>query len=180
VDNLRIAILADDMVRFTALIKRFDQYAEKTGWTYIEIPHDIAEKIKPGNRKVFRVKGKLDDHEIKAVALMPMKGGGFIMPVNAAMRKGTAKRKGATLKVQLEEDTDQLKPPAELLECLADEPQAKSYFESLTYGHRNYFTKWIESAKTEPTKTKRIAQAIDALGRQMDFGTMLRNLKRKV
>jgi hypothetical protein len=168
------------MTRFTAVIKQFDQHAEKTGWTYIEIPADISEKIKPGNRRTFRVKGKLDDHAIKAVALMPMKGGGFIMPVNAAMRKGTGKRKGATLKVQLEEDADQLQPSGELLECLADEPRAKAYFDSLTYGHKNYFTKWIETAKTEPTKTKRIAQAVDALGKHMDFGTMLRSLKGKI
>lgn len=168
------------MVKFTALIKQFEQHGEKTCWTYIEIPHDIAEKIKPGNRKVFRVKGKLDDHLIKSVALMPMSGGGFIMPINAAMRKGIKKRKGATLKVQLEEDTDKLQPPAELLECLADEPKAMAFFESLTYGHKNYFTKWIGSAKTEPTKTKRIAQAVDALSKQMDFGTMLRSLKEKL
>jgi hypothetical protein len=168
------------MVKFSAVIQQFEQHAEKTGWTYIEIPGVVSEKIKPGNRKVFRVKGMLDDHPVKAVALMPMSGGGFIMPINAAMRKGTRKRKGATLKVQLEEDTEKLQPPPELLECLADEPKAKKYFDSLTYGHKNYFTKWIESAKTEPTKTKRIAQAVDALSKQMDFGTMLRTLKGKI
>lgn len=181
VDNLRIECLTLlYMVRFTATIQQFDQHGEKTGWTYIEIPEDIAEKIKPGNRKTFRVKGKLDEHVINAVALMPMKGGGFIMPVNGAMRKATGKRRGAVLKVQMEEDTARLEPPAELLECLADEPKAKAYFETLTYGHKNYFTKWIESAKTEPTRTKRIAQAVDALSRQMDFGTMLRSLKGKI
>lgn len=166
------------MIKFTAQVKQFMQHGEKTGWTYIEVPADVADKIKPGNRKVFRVKGKLDDHTIKSVALMPMKGGGFIMPVNAAMRKATGKRKGAQLSVQLEEDNDRIKPPAELLECLADDPAAKEYYESLTYGHKNYFTRWIESAKTETTKTKRIAQAIDALSKHKDFGTMLRSLKK--
>lgn len=155
------------MVTFTANIKQFTQYAEKSGWTYIEVPIDVSEKLKPGNRKVFRVKGKLDQHPIKSVALMPMKGGGFIMPVNAAMRKATGKKKGA------------MQPPAELMECLADEPAAKAYFNSLTYGHQNYFTNWIKSAKTEPTKTKRIAHTLDALARQIDFGTMLRSLKGK-
>lgn len=179
-DNLRIAILHFVMVKFTAVIKQFEQHGEKTGWTYIEVPADISGKIKPGNRKVFRVKGKLDEYPIKSVALMPMAGGGFIMPINAAMRKGTGKRKGAMLKLQLEEDADQLQLSPELLECLADEPRAKEYFDSLTYGHKNYFTKWIESAKKEPTKTKRIAQAVEALNKQMDFGAMLRTLKGKM
>jgi hypothetical protein len=165
------------MVAFSAIIKQFAEQGEKTGWTYIEIPADIAVKIKPGNKKTFRVKGKLDSYQVKAVALMPMGGGDFIMALNAGMRKALKKRKGATIQVQLQEDKEKLQPPAELLDCLADEPKAKAYFNSLTYGHKNYFSKWIESAKTEPTKTKRIAQAIDALSRQMDFGYMLRGLK---
>jgi hypothetical protein len=138
------------MVAFSAIIKQFAEQGEKTGWTYIEIPADIAVKIKPGNKKTFRVKGKLDSYQIKAVALMPMGGGDFIMALNAGMRKALKKRKGATIQVQLQEDKEKLQPPAELLDCLADEPKAKAYFNSLTYGHKNYFSKWIESGSRRP------------------------------
>ncbi len=165
------------MVKFSAELKQFAEQGEKTGWTYIEVSADIAQQLKPGNKKTFRVKGKIDTHEISRVALMPMGSGSFILAVNAEMRKGIKKRRGATVQVQLQEDKEQLQPPAELLECLADEPEAKAYFESLTYGHKNYFANWIISAKTEPTKTKRLAQAVDALSKQIDFGTMLRSLK---
>ncbi len=110
------------MVRFTTILLKFDEKGEKTGWTYIDIPFDIAEKIKPGHRQTYRVKGKLDNYEIKQVAILPMGDGGFIMPVNADMRKGIGKRKGAIVNVQLEEDTSPVKPPADLIECLADEP----------------------------------------------------------
>jgi hypothetical protein len=168
------------MTGFHAIIKKFEDKGEKSGWTYIDIPSEIAMKLKPGNKKSFRVKGRLDDFEIKAVALIPMGGGDFIMALNGEMRKKIGKRKGETIKVNLEEDSDLLQPSAALLECLSDEPKAKQFFESLTYGHKNYFTNWIESAKTEPTKTKRIAQAVDALSKQLDFGTMLRSLKGKV
>ncbi|RYD71709.1 MAG: hypothetical protein EOP53_23195, partial [Sphingobacteriales bacterium] len=37
-----------------------------------------------------------------------------------------------------------------------------------------YYSKWIESAKTEPTKTKRIAIVVSGLARHMDYGAMLR------
>ena len=60
------------------------------------------------------------------------------------------------------------------MECLQDEPEALKHFNSLPQGHRNYFIKWIESAKTEPTKTKRIAMVIKTMVRKMDFGAMLR------
>lgn len=165
------------MIRFSAIIQQFADKGEKTGWTYIEIPAEIAQQIKPNYKKTFRVKGKLDAHPIKQVALMPVGGGSFILALNAEMRKGIKKRKGAEVAVQLAEDKEKVQPPAELLECLADEPCAKAYYEILTYGHKNYFTKWIESAKTEATKTKRIAHTIEALSKQMDFGAMLRSLK---
>jgi Domain of unknown function (DUF1905)/Bacteriocin-protection, YdeI or OmpD-Associated len=162
------------MLTFTASIQKFNQQGEKTGWTYIVVPEKISKKLNPGVKKSYRVKGKLDDYTIEKTALIPMGKGDFILPVNAAIRKATGKRFGAMLKVQLELDSTPILPPAELLECLQDEPEALKYFNSLPQGHRNYFTKWIESAKTEPTKTKRIALVIKTMVRKMDFGAMLR------
>jgi hypothetical protein len=162
------------MIKFSTSILKFDKQGEKTGWTYINIPAKIAQQLKPGNKKSFRVKGKLDNFEITKVALVPMGEGDFIMAVNADMRKGTGKRKGATLDVQLLADDSPILPPAELLECMADEPEALKHFNSLPQGHRNYFTKWIDSAKTDITKAKRIALVIKTMVRKMDFGAMLR------
>ena len=88
-------------ITFTTTILRFASQGEKTGWSYIEIPAKIAEQIKPGVKKSFRVKGTIDDHVIKWVALLPMGEGHFILPINAAMRKGTGKRKGDKVKVSL-------------------------------------------------------------------------------
>ena len=165
------------MVRFTAAIKKFDSQGEKTGWTYIEVPAAVAKKMNSNNKKGFRVKGKLDNYQFSMIALLPMGGGDFIMALNAAMRKAIKKQKGATVQVSMEVDTNEIKPPAELIECLQDEPEALGYFKGLTKGHQNYFTNWINSAKTEPTKAKRIAATINALSRQWNFGQMLRAMK---
>jgi hypothetical protein len=162
------------MLTFSADIKKFGAQGEKTGWTYIVVPDAITKKLNPGVKKSYRVKGKLDNYKIEKTALVPMGGGDFILAINAAMRKATGKRFGASLKVQIEMDLAPILPPAVLIECLADEPEALKYFNSLPPGHRNYFTKWIESAKTEPTKTKRIALVIKTMVRKMDFGAMLR------
>ena len=155
-------------------MEKLGQQGEKTGWTIINIPAKIANKLKPGTKKSFRVKGKLDDFAIEKVALVPMGGGDFIMAINAAMRKGTRKQKGDEVKVQLQVDDAPILPPSELIECMADEPEALKYFNSLPQGHRNYFTKWIDSAKTDVTKAKRIALVIKTMVRKMDFGAMLR------
>lgn len=167
------------MIQFSTVIKQFENQGEKTGWTYIDIPKTIAEKLKPGNKKSFRIKGKLDDYEFRGVALIPMGGGDFIMALNAAIRKSIGKRRGAKLQVQLQADDDYVIEPApEFQDCLSDEPLAVDYFESLAKSHQRYFINWIDSAKTDPTKIKRIAQAVSALSKRQGFGEMIRALKK--
>ncbi len=165
------------MVKFTATIHKFDKQGEKTGWTYVEVPIDIAQQLKPGNRKEFKVKGKLDKYEIKRVSLLPMGGGKFILVLNAALRKGIAKKHGAMLNVQLQEDKSGFIFNKDFIECLDDEPTAKKYFESLTGSHQRYFSKWIDDAKTEPTKVKRISLAVNALAKQWGYPEMIRGQK---
>lgn len=167
------------MIRFSTIIKRFESQGEKTGWTYIDIPKAVAEKLKPGNKKTFRVKGKLDSYEFRGMALIPMGGGDFIMALNAAIRKSIGKRKGAKLQVQLQADDEfVIEPPPEFQDCLSDEPAAVDFFKSLAKSHQGYFIKWIDSAKTEPTKIKRIAQAVSGLAKKQGFGEMIRALKK--
>ena len=166
------------MVQFNAPILQFAAQGEKTGWSYISVPAKLAQQLMPGNKKSFRVKGKLDAYAIEGVALVPMGGGDFILAVNAAMRKGTGKRKGAVLKVQLQVDEKPYEINREFVECMADEPAAHAYFNSLPKGHQHYFSKWIESAKTEPTKTKRIAMAVSALAKKMGYPEMIRAHKK--
>jgi hypothetical protein len=161
------------MIGFKTTLLKFGSQGEKTGWTYILIPGTIAEKIQPGTKKSFRVKGKIDDHKIKSVALLPMGEGNFIMPVNAAMRKAIRKTTGATVTVELQKDTAPLKLSAELMACLAEEPEARAYFDSLPKSHQQYFSKWIESAKTEVTKTKRIAACVTAFLNKLNYAQML-------
>jgi hypothetical protein len=162
------------MLKFNAPIQKFSKQGEKTGWTYIVVPEKLAKKLNPGVKKSYRVKGQLDDFQVEKTALIPMGGGDFILPINAAIRKGTGKRFGASLTVQLELDNSPILPPDELIECLKDEPEALEYYNSLPQGHRNYYTKWIGTAKTEATKTKRIALVIKTMALKMDFGAMLR------
>ena len=166
------------MIQFIVTIHRFEKQGEKTGWTYIEIPVDIAEKLKPGSKKSFRVKGKLDEFKISGVSLLPMGGGAFIMPINATMRKGIGKKHGAMLKVQLTEDKKPYEINADFLECLRDEPKALKAFNAMTKSFKNYYSKWIESARTELTRTKRIAHAVSTLAQNMNFSDMIHSMQK--
>jgi Domain of unknown function (DUF1905)/Bacteriocin-protection, YdeI or OmpD-Associated len=165
------------MVQFSTIIEKFGQQGEKTGWTYIKVNNELAQKLIPGNKKAFRVKGRLDEISFSAISLIPVGGGDFIMPLNARIRKEIKKSKGASIRVHMEVDNAGLKPPSELMECLEDEPEALSYFKSLARSHQNYYCNWINNAKTDPTKARRIALTIDALKKEWNFGQMIRASK---
>lgn len=167
------------MIGFKTTLLKFDKQGEKTGWTYILIPNKIVEKIKPGNKKSFRVKGKIDELKIKSVSLLPMGGGDFIMPVNATMRKAIKKNKGAVVTIEMEEDNAIIKLSAGLLACLDDDPESKSYFNNLAPSHQHYYSKWIESAKTDATKIKRIALCINAFGKGLSYAQMMQLQKKE-
>ena len=153
---------------------------EKTGWTYILIPQKLAEKIKPACKKSFRVKGKIDDHKIKAVALLPMGDGDYIMPINAEMRKAIRKIYAAKVAVELEEDKAEIKISSLLLTCLKDDPAANEHFKKLPHSQQQYYSKWILSAKTEATQTRRIAAAIHAFSNNLSYREMMKFLRKEL
>jgi Domain of unknown function (DUF1905)/Bacteriocin-protection, YdeI or OmpD-Associated len=163
-----------NMLSFTAILKKFNEQGEKTGWTYIEVSSEQAQLLKPNTKKSFRVKGKLDSYAFEGVALVPMGEGNFIIAVNATMRQAIKKRKGDTVQVQLAFDEKGYQLNEDFITCLNDEPKALAYFNALPKGHQNYFSKWIESAKTIETKTKRITMAVIALAKQMGYPEMIR------
>ena len=62
--------------------------------------------------------------------------------------------------------------------AFADDPGALEYFNKLPVSHQNYYSKWIESAKTDFTKAKRIALTINACSKKMSFSQMMQQQKR--
>jgi len=168
------------MIDFTTIILKFGDQGEKTGWRYIDIPTDIAQQLKPDYKKSFRVRGMLDGFAVRGMALMPMGDGNFIMALKADVRKAIHKNEGAMLHVVLEEDTDfKIGIPDDLQECLDEDSEALAFFMSLAQSHRDYFVKWIESAKTEPTRIKRVVSTVNAMAQRMDYGQMIRSLKKE-
>jgi len=162
------------MVTFTALIHRDDRSKEKTGWSYIIIPAAQANKLTSGSRLGFRIKGLLDSYPLKKTAVLPMGDGTFMLPVNGTMRKALGKQHGDKVKLSIEVDNRKLELSRDLMISLADEPDAFTFFNSLSPSHQQYFSKWIESAKTESTKTRRIVAAIIALSQRKGYGEMMR------
>lgn len=165
--------LTFDMLRFQTTLRKFQKMGEKTGWTYITFSSAQAKKLSE-SRVAFRVKGMLDTTPIRQVALLPMGNGDFVLPLSATLRKALGKQAGDKILVSVEADEGPIQLLPEFVACLKDEPAAWTFFQTLPPGHQRYFSKWIATAKTTPTRTKRILQAVMALARGQGFAEMIR------
>lgn len=167
------------MVTFVALIRRFEQMGEKTGWTYVDISADIAQQLNPEIKRSFRVKGMLDRTFVNGLALLPMGGGSFILPLNASLREKLKKVDGSMLELSLEADQDfRIDTPEDLRMCLQEEGVLHS-FDKLPKSHRNYFINWISSAKMIETRTKRMGMTVNAMLMGFSYAEMIRQERTK-
>lgn len=145
------------MISFTCEIERFNEKGDKTSWSYVFIPKEITEQLKPGFRRSYRVRGNMDGVLIEGMALLPVKEGGFILALKASIRKMLRKEAGASVTLQLTEDTEfKITMPEDLEMCLLDGEGLLEQFLSLAKSHQNYFINYINQAKTEGTREKRI------------------------
>jgi len=165
------------MVSFDTVVKKFAEKGEKTGWTYIEIPFNITQQLKPNFKKSFRVKGFINKESIEAIALLPMGEGNFILALNNNLRKRLNLRNADEVSLNLELDASIYQLNNDLVECLQDDELASTNFYKLPRSHQNYYSKFVDAAKTDITKSKRIAQILKAMHLNMTYAEMIRSSK---
>lgn len=163
------------LTKFSSEILKYGKKGEKTGWTYISMDKELAEQIKPHNKKSFRVKGKIDACSVKGLAVLPVGGGEFIISLNEVLRTKLRKKEGDVVACQLEEDLEyKVDIPADLHELLREEKSMIENFMKLLPSHRAYFINWINSAKTEITRTKRLSMTANAMYHGMNYSEMIK------
>jgi bifunctional DNA-binding transcriptional regulator/antitoxin component of YhaV-PrlF toxin-antitoxin module len=135
------------------------KFPGKGSWTYALIPEILQDKKAPFGW--VKVKGVIDDYEIKAYRLMPMGNGQLFFPVKAAIRKKIGKQAGDYVTIILYEDDSIFEIPQEVIDCLKYDEQAYQKFMNLSERYQKEFIKWIYAAKKEDTKAQRINTTID-------------------
>ena len=138
-----------------------EKFQGKGGWTFARIPEIIQSKNTPFGW--VRVRGTIDNFEIKNYNLQPMGNGILFMPVKAEIRKRINKKSGDFVHITLFADNFPTEIPEELKLCLMDEPNVYNSFLSYTNGEQKTIIEWIYSAKTDVTKIERIAKTIDKI-----------------
>lgn len=146
------------LVNKNYLLKKFPG---KGGWTFAEIPE--VEQSKHSRFGWVRVKGFIDDYEIKDYHLQPMGNGKLFLPVKAEIRKKIKKVAGDIVRVVLYAHNTPLEVPEELILCLKMELGAYEKFLEIKESQQRAFIDWIYSAKTDETRVQRINLMMDKL-----------------
>ena len=68
---------------------------------------------------------------------------------------------GVQLPVKKRGEERFLRVPADLLDALAENDDARETFENFSYTNRKDYIEWLEEAKREATREKRLAQALE-------------------
>jgi bacteriocin resistance YdeI/OmpD-like protein/uncharacterized protein DUF1905 len=93
-------------------------------------------------------------------------GGEFLVGLNREVRVGAGSvQAGDTVEVALELDTKsrEVEVPEALATALEGDAEARAAFDRLAFTHRKEFARWIEEAKREETRERRVAQALQML-----------------
>ena len=91
--------------------------------------------------------------------------GEFLVGLNREVREGAGVQAGDTVTLALRLDTAprEVEVPEALARALDADPAARAAFEKLAFTHRKEFARWIEEAKREQTRDRRVALALDMI-----------------
>ncbi|MFZ0197900.1 MAG: YdeI/OmpD-associated family protein [Candidatus Sulfotelmatobacter sp.] len=126
-------------------------------------PVDVPEFF--GTRARVPVRGTINGFPFRS-SLMPM-GGCHMMPVNKTLRAGVGVEAGDIVEVVMERDDEKrtVEAPAVLKKVLAKNNRANANWEKMGFTHKKEIALWIEAAKKEETRTRRVAKAMELLAR---------------
>ena len=127
----------------------------------IPVPAEVVDALGAGKRpQVVVTVGK---HTYRSsIASM---GGQFLISLSAANRAAADVSGGDVVEVTLELDTAprEVEVPEDLAVALKQDPAAAAAFEPLSYSRKSRIVISVEGAKTEATRQRRIAKAVEDL-----------------
>lgn len=142
------------MPRFRAELK----LEGKTG-TYIEVPLDVPAVF---GRARPPVRGTINGAPLRST--IAKYGDEYFLVINRKVREAAGVAAGQTVDIELELDTKPrtVRVPGDLAAALDQE--TRTVFDRMSYTHRREYVEWIEEAKRDETRRRRIAKAVDLIG----------------
>ena len=147
---------APTAVAFRATIKLGGKTA-----TGIEVPDDVVAALGSSRRPAVRATIAGYTYRTSVASMR----GRFMLPISAAVREAAGVAAGDEVDVELELDTEPrvVEVPPDLAAALARDSDAADAFERLSYSHKRRHVLAIDDAKTDATRQRRIAKAVEML-----------------
>ncbi len=91
--------------------------------------------------------------------------GEFLLGLNREVREGAGVEAGDTVQASVELDSEprEVEIPAALRAALDGDPEAAAAYERLAFTHRKEYARWIDEAKRDETRERRVTQALQML-----------------
>ena len=146
-----------DKIEFEALIESNDM-----GGAYVTIPFDVEKEF--GAKRV-KVKALFENKVEYRGTLVRMGSPDHILGLRKDIREQIGKQPGDVVKVSLEKDTEPrvVVVPDDYQKILDSEPEVKIFFKQLSYTHKKEYVRWIEEAKRQETRERRMLKSIEMM-----------------
>ncbi len=133
------------------------QQSGKTA-TGIQVPPEIVEALGAGKRPAVSVTIKGYTYR-STIAVM---SGDYMVGVSVAVREAAGVAGGEEVDVDMELDTAprEVIVPQDISAALDAEPEARRFFDKMSYSNRLRHVLSIEDAKTDETRQRRIAKSV--------------------
>lgn len=132
----------------------------------VDVPAPLSQLL--GGEKYIAVAGAVNGVKMRGL-LVPRGDGQHRLFLDGKLRKAARAGQGDVVTLSLVEDADsrEVPIPDEVLEAFEDEPGALETFHNLTVAQRREMLLWINKAKHEETRAKRIARIVQEMVRRM-------------
>ncbi len=156
---------ATSNIRFKAKLLRPAEPPKGKSWTFLILPKDASAKLPA--RGMTTVEGLINGHPFRAT-LDPDGQGGHWLKVDRELREAAGAEAGDDVSLEIAPVAEEPEPevPADLRKALAAaHPKARAVWSDITPVARRDWIQWIESAKREETRLKRIENGCDMLAK---------------
>ncbi len=148
-----------ETLEFQSILER----PEGTGtWTFAPIPIDLKVRFSVGG--LIKVHGTIDGMPYRSTAL-PRGDGTHYLVVKSEIRERIHAEAGQVVTIVLERDLGErvVAVPSDFRQALDAKSLVGPAFDALASSHRKEFVEWIDAAKTEATRAKRIQSALSMI-----------------
>lgn len=155
--------LAASKIRFSATLFRPVTTAKAATWTFLILPKEASARLP--SRGMMSVEGTFNGLAFQAT-LEPDGQGGHWLKVERKLRLAVGAEAGDVVSLEIAPAAAEPEPkvPADLRKALAAaDLKARAVWSDITPVARRDWIQWIESAKREETRLKRIESACDML-----------------